>query len=177
MAKRKYRPIPPFTENDKERFWKKVDKTGDPDECWLWIASVKKSGYGQFRIDGRPVLAHRVAYFLGHGKDPGKKCVCHKCDTPLCANPNHLWRGSHAENIRDSVSKGRFTNHPWRSHPELVRLGERNGFSKLKETEVIEIRALYATGLFSHRKLAVKFGVERSSIWRIVSQKSWRHVV
>jgi len=80
-----------------ERFWAKVDKTGD---CWVWTASTRGSGgYGQFRIGKRQVFAHRVAYELEIGPIPEGLVIDHLCRNHLCVNPAHLEPVTERENI------------------------------------------------------------------------------
>ena len=79
--------------------------------CWLWLGSVSPDGYGRVIIGGKKVLAHRVAWEQVRGPIPQGMCVCHKCDTPACVNPSHLWLGTHTENMRDMSLKGRGRNH------------------------------------------------------------------
>jgi hypothetical protein len=167
---------------DKVRLWGKVDVRG-PDECWLWKASTASHGYGQFVVEtGKPqriFLAHRIVYFLAYGIDPGEAYVCHKCDVKRCCNPGHLFLGTAADNAQDAKSKGRLSTgdaHAMRRCPEKVSRGERNGLSKLTEADVIEIRKLYATGLFTNKTLGAKFGVDASNICLIVNRKKWAHV-
>jgi len=159
----------------------KVDRR-DLDECWLWTGATNKR-YGMFSLvrdgRGRKHAAHRLAYFLGYGVDPGRLCVCHKCDNPPCCNPNHLFAASQKENIRDASSKGRLQTgdaNIMRRCPEFVRRGEKVPQSKLTEAEVIEIRRLYATGLWSLSKLAALFRIEKSNVSLIVNRKTWKHV-
>ena len=90
-----------------ERFWEKVDRSGGPDACWPWTASTCGGGYGQFRLAGRPQLAHRVAYEQLVGPIPNGRHVLHRCDTPLCVNPAHLFLGTHTDNMADMTIKGR----------------------------------------------------------------------
>ena len=86
------------------RFWSKVNKS---DDCWTWTASCNKWGYGQFRLNGRCVLAHRAAYVFEHGPIPDGLFVMHLCDNPPCVNPAHLTLGTHTDNMADMKAKGR----------------------------------------------------------------------
>ena len=90
--------------NESERFWCKVEKT---DSCWNWKASLK-SGYGGFQYNGHFVRAHRASWHMHNGPIPEGIFICHKCDNPLCVNPEHLFLGTHRDNVLDAVSKGRF---------------------------------------------------------------------
>ena len=94
---RKYGPT-------EERFWSKVDTSG---ECWIWTACKNNSGYGQFSLKGRPQLAHRISWMFANGDIPPGLCVLHRCDTPACVRPDHLFLGNHADNMRDRNEKGR----------------------------------------------------------------------
>src|SRR6266853_3758788 len=89
-----------------ERFWEKVDTTGD---CWLWTASKTEFGYGQFgTARGKPsTTAHRVSWELHFGPIPDGMFVCHHCDTPPCVKPDHLFLGTHEQNQLDMLLKGR----------------------------------------------------------------------
>lgn len=80
-------------------------------DCLLWTSQTQSQGYGLVAVDvhkeRRRWLAHRVAYFLATGVDPGSAVVRHKCDTPLCCNPSHLELGTQQQNIQDAVQRGR----------------------------------------------------------------------
>lgn len=86
-----------------ERFWAKVTKTAG---CWLWTGCVVRR-YGQFGVSpGVSARAHRFSYELAYGPIPEGMFVCHKCDTPLCVNPTHLFLGTNSDNQLDAVQKG-----------------------------------------------------------------------
>ena len=78
-----------------DRFWSKVDKT---EGCWLWTAAKTVDGYGRFRLDGSPRLAHRVAYSWANGPIPKGLQLDHVCYVPACVNPDHLRLATNAEN-------------------------------------------------------------------------------
>lgn len=89
------------------RFYEKV---GLPDEngCMLWLAGTTSGGYGQLKLNGRMVKAHRLAYVIFNGEEiPNGRVVRHKCDRPLCVAPDHLERGTVADNMRDMWERGR----------------------------------------------------------------------
>lgn len=163
-----------LNEKDIERFWKKVDKSGGPDACWLWIGSKIKHGYGCFVVDKTWFYPHRIAWTLTHGQIPHSDsyhgtCVCHDCpsgENPACCNPAHLFLGSQGENMKDMIRKGRDTK----------ALGEDNGISKLTAAQVIEIRSLYAAGNSTLRQLGSLFGVRYQNISLIINYKAWKHV-
>lgn len=85
------------------RFWAMVEKGN---ACWLFQGALNNKGYGKFYFQGRLCGAHRVAWALQFGALPDQH-VCHRCDTPACVNPAHLFLGSQRDNLRDMASKGR----------------------------------------------------------------------
>lgn len=91
-----------------DRFWAKVDRRGD-DECWEWRGGKQgRPGfdYGRYYLDGKTVPAHRYMYENVHGPATGL-VVRHRCDNPPCVNPGHLQLGTHKDNTRDCVERGR----------------------------------------------------------------------
>src|SRR5678809_664219 len=121
--------------------------------CLLWPRTRINSGYGSLSWQGKPKLAHRLAWEFAHGPIPPKMCVLHKCDTRLCCNPDHLFLGTHLDNTMDMHAKGR-----WIDPPNRAR-GERHGMSKLTAAKVAEIRRLYVPGKVGYRSLGQMFGV------------------
>jgi hypothetical protein len=153
------------------RLWKKVDRSGD---CWIWLGSVSKDGYGRISIgNGARDGVHRVAYASVHGPIPDGMHVLHNCpggDNPRCVNPDHLWLGTHAENMRDKVAKGRQP----RGASGTYATGERVNGAKLRAAEVIEIRNLYPT--WTCRHLAFLFGVSKTQIAHIIEGRYWKSI-
>lgn len=88
------------------RFWESVEK-GPGDACWEWTGHANRSGYGRVTRRGRDLFAHRYSWELANGPIPDGLIVCHRCDNPPCVRPEHLFLGTHSDNMRDAQRKGR----------------------------------------------------------------------
>ena len=150
-------------DKDVKKFWSKVDKTKN---CWEWTGRYHKQGYGFMDINKKGELTHRISWVINRGKIPKGICVLHKCDNPKCVNPDHLFLGTHTDNMRDMVSKGR------RFHT----FGENTPHRILNDFQVIEIKKLLKLK-FPYKELAKAFGVSRSTINDIVSGYTWNHIL
>lgn len=157
---------------DRARFEKYAAK--DSSGCVLWTGSLTKTGYGKFGLNGGWVLAHRAAWELEHGPIPTGDgyhgvCVLHRCDTPACVNPKHLFLGTHQDNMADRDRKGRG------GQPGKKTKGEKNGMALLTEPQVLSILRRHKQGA-SQRSLAREFEVSPSLIHLIVHRKRWAHL-
>ena len=146
-----------------KRFWEKVDKSGGPDVCWPWLSSLIYSGYGMFWMNGRARIAHRIAYQISTGNDPGELEVMHSCDNRKCVNPAHLSIGTHQDNMTDAVMKRRFPR------------GEAKPAAKLTDNIVRQIRQLRSDGM-KLQKIADIYSTDTGRVSRIVNRKIWTHV-
>lgn len=159
------------------KFWARVER-GTPTECWRWTARRNANGYGTLKVNGRQWLAHRVAWALTVGTDPGPLLVCHHCDNPGCVNPAHLFVGTASDNAQDMVRKGRahLQKHPELSpytlYPGSRPKGERNGRARVTEAVVTEIRAMRAGGM-SQAAIGRKVGLSQQQISHIVRGVCW----
>lgn len=150
-----------------DRFWARA-VTGEP--CWGWTGRVNEGGYGL--IDSgrhgvkrdRPLLAHVVSWEIHYGPVPAGRFVLHHCDNPPCSRPDHLWLGTNDDNVADMVAKGRQSR------------GERRHLAKLTDADVIAIRRRWAAGGVMQKTLAAEYGVSRSVVCEVISQKMWKHL-
>lgn len=97
------------TEKQIKLFWNKVDKSS---YCWIHQGkTISKNGYVQFkyRHNGEQIFiqTHRMSWILKNGKIPSDLLVLHRCDVRKCVNPDHLFLGSHQDNMDDMHKKGR----------------------------------------------------------------------
>ena len=144
-----------------ERFWPKVNKT---DGCWEWTGSRHPDGAGQLQAPGSPqhgrgspLHAPRVSWELHYGPIPEGLWVLHRCDNRPCVRPDHLFLGTHDDNMRDMADKGR------------------TGNRKLTAEQVSEMRRLYTTGVGAYR-LSRLFGLNKRTVQHIIRGVHYREV-
>jgi len=130
------------------------------DGCWIWKGSrkgPKRLEYGSFHFRDESTVAHRFSWLIYKGDIPTGILVLHKCDVPLCVNPDHLFLGTHLDNERDKIAKGRHK-------------GE-----KLNPDKVKELKSLMASD-FGDMNLARKYGVSYQTIWHIRIGRTWKDI-
>ena len=139
-------------------FWSRVDKSSGPDACWPWTLARHNHGYGQMGFRGKVWYAHRLAWRFTHGTIPKGLHVLHRCDNRPCCNPDHLFLGTHRENLDDMVTKGRSPR------------GASRWNARLTEAQVREIlrRADERTSALGH-----EFGVARQTVRDIIARTTW----
>lgn len=133
--------------------------------CWTWTGPVSTSGYPR----AGKAYAHRLSYEIHRGQIASGMSVLHRCDNPLCTNPEHLFLGTHEDNMADAARKGRLNGRPNRPRGEVVKT------SKLTVEQVLELRQLADAG-WQTKDLANRYGVSADTVRLVKARKRWAHV-
>lgn len=149
-----------------ERFWERTWVTSG---CWSWLGERNEDGYGKLSVGLKKKFAHRVSWEIHKGPIPPGLCVCHGCDNPSCVNPDHLYVGTHKQNMEDKARKGR------------VSFGDRKKGSqawnaKLDERSAFAIRYAYVLSGATIASVATKTGMSENAIRCLVKRKTWTHI-
>lgn len=137
-------------------FFKKLKKTKT---CWIWTGCKLKSGYGQIGRHGGPYYqTHRLSWIIANGPIPDNLQVLHRCDNPPCCNPDHLFLGTHDDNMKDKVIKNRQSR-------------------KINKDDVIYILKSYKSGDKTASELSKKYNLSRNYINDIIKRKTWAHII
>lgn len=144
-------------------FWWYVRKSRG---CWLWLGE-RREPYGRFTFCGKKYSAHRFSYSLIHGPIPSNLKCCHSCDNPLCVKPDHLFIGTHQDNMNDCTTKNRQAR------------GVKKPWAKLTDQKVKKIRSEYVKRFGEYclvKNLAKEFKVSSSTISNVIARRVWQHV-
>lgn len=150
-----------FSRKTLYRFWRKIRIT---EQCWMWTGCCDACGYGRVHVERgglKVTKASRLSWMIHFGPIPNGMHVLHKCDNPPCVNPNHLWLGTHKDNMDDRDRKGR------------VRHGETAGMAKLTRAQVREIKERLKHREFQTH-IARQYGVSPHAIWQIANNLTWK---
>lgn len=149
----------------RERLWQRVIKT---DGCWMWTGSKAGAGYGVMQVNHAHIYVHRLSWEIRNGGPiPEGMEVMHECDTPACVRPDHLKLGTHDENMKDMITKGR--------RNARGAIGERNSGAILTTNDVLRIRYLRGRG-WKVVQIAEAFCIGTRAIGRVLLRRSWGHV-
>lgn len=142
---------------DIERFnkkWQPITETG----CWIWDGSDSGRRYGRFFINGKNAAAHRVSYTIHNGNIPKDMNVCHKCDTPACVNPDHLFIGTQSDNMLDREAKNR---------------ANRKKQIQITGSMIKEIRDLAKNDQMEVSEIAKKYDINERIVWWAINYEGW----
>jgi hypothetical protein len=175
-----------ITQDVLDRFESKVDRTpgqGPKGQCHRWIGTFsnrknKSEPYGVFKIKGRMVYAHRLAFIIAKGYDPTPLLICHSCDKPWCVNPECFFLGDTKANTEDSGQKGRraygLRNGKY-THPEKTPRGEKAGPSKFSDADTLMIFEWRKQGI-PVKEIAVRLRVSWGAIYHVLQGRTRGHL-
>lgn len=138
----------------------------DPETwCWNWVKALTTNGYGVLTVDKIQYRAHRLSYSVFIDEIPDGLEICHKCDNHRCCNPDHLFIGTHRENMADMVKKGR----------QRSIYGSEHCGSKITEADALQIRELSESGIPGYR-IAELYNISKSNVSMIINRHTWKHI-
>lgn len=123
--------------------------------CWLWSGAIAGAGYGVTSRSKRMMYVHRIAWEHFNGRIPFDKLVLHKCDTPPCANPDHLFLGTNMENTHDMMRKRRAVH------------------MKITPEDMVEIQDLLHAKIFTQLEVGRLYGIAQPTVSEILRGKRW----
>lgn len=140
--------------------------------CLEWTGARVRTGYGVMTVNRKSMRVHRIVFEINFGPIPSGLYVCHRCDNPPCCNPEHLFAGTQADNMRDMIVKrrsawSRTVGQGATAHSRGFRYGRRSPM-KLSDEMVDEMVARFGRGE-TKRSLAREFGVCRTTVRDILS--------
>jgi DNA invertase Pin-like site-specific DNA recombinase len=155
-----------------ERFLNKVNKHSGrfckvkKTECWEWLATKDLAGYGSFSFSGKQIKASKASYIIFVGDFPANKHALHTCDWPSCVNPEHIFPGTHQDNMTDKKMKGRAKGQ---------QKGSLHSLAQLVDEDIVKMFELNKQG-HTAAQIAIQFNISEASVVLILQRKRWSHV-
>jgi hypothetical protein len=135
---------------------KECEKVEIKSPCHIYQGACDKMGYGIIGFKGISFQVHVLACEAKYNTKNDKEVVRHLCDNKVCCNPDHLEFGTSSQNRRDSISYSKST--------------------KLKESDIPEIRILAEKGELTHKQIGELYNISASVITQIKNGKAWSHI-
>ena len=134
--------------------------------CWNWIGSKDRDGYGVFgHHRNKQIKAHRASYAFYVGEIPNGMMVCHSCDNPSCINPQHLFVGTAKDNTQDMIKKQR----------RPILSGENHPNAKITDHQAHEIKQLRKQNV-PLTSIANQYGISFQTVSSIAKGTTWKHI-
>lgn len=147
---------------------KKINYEIDSNNCYVCTShKPNDGGYPLMRMNKKIIRIHRYIYEECFGEIPDGMVVRHKCDNPICINPEHLEIGTQAENVQDMITRGRKVSRGAK--------GEKNCKAKLTQKQVAEIRERYKNG-GKPSILMKEYNIKGTAMYDILRRRSWKHI-
>lgn len=145
-----------------ERLMAKLDVRG-PNECWPWTGAISggSNGYGSIHVNGETTYIHRLSHELFKGPIPKGKLALHTCDCANCGNPDHIYAGTHQDNVNDMIERKR------------ARSGGRKGILTAKQVK--KIVSLAKSGM-KRSAIGSLIGCSGMTVARILQGRTYTHI-
>ncbi len=137
--------------------------------CWIWLGHIDKRGYGRYG----PSLVYNVVWKMAGLEIPWGHELCHKCQFKACFNPDHIYTGTHQQNMmdasRDGLMKGprKVTDE---TIAEIVKLLDM-GVSKSQAADSLGLSRSWMTKFIKGELRYAKFGQSSEQrVYKVVNR-------
>lgn len=142
-------------------------KLNESNKCLEWVFGMGPRGYGSVFFKKHSLLTHRASWIAFKGDIPDGYLVCHKCDNPICINIDHLFLGTHSENMDDMISKGRWRGGKGGKRRAINTERTQMAFDINPETkQLVKIQA-------AKRNISMNLWIQRAIIEKLEKEKKY----